>query len=225
MAFAWGAPGSAREPAPAELPTDASVEFSTAPPEGRVHDERAERLTEPPPLRPRHRGLVLEQSAGILGFAGQFRHVAPPAVLARTQLGYEVLPWLMLYADGELAYTDTGVAQDDSSSLAFPIWGFGGGLRATVHATERFAVYAQGDAGLLGADVPHDALAILGFPHAESLKASFAVRLGVEWYQIDRHLALFAALGGRDATGFAMTVGRADLPLMWDAGAGLRYTF
>ena len=66
-------------PAPAnapELAPDTKVEFSTTPDEGQTT------LPTPPPdappPRPRHSGLVLEQTLGILGFAGQFGHVAPP---------------------------------------------------------------------------------------------------------------------------------------------------
>jgi hypothetical protein len=131
----------------------------------------------------------------------------------------------MVYGEAEIAFTDTSESQSESSSRAFPIWGFGGGLRATIHATDRVAAYGQLEVGALQADVPHDALTILGFRKAESLNASFAARIGVEWYQMDRHLALFAALGGRDATGFAKVVGPSDFPIMWDASAGLRYTF
>jgi hypothetical protein len=216
-----GAPSS--QPPP--LASDAPIEFSTEPPEGKTHDEAAEDLTRPPPPRPRRQGLVLEQTLGVLGFGGQFRHVAPPAVWTRAQLGYEVLRWLMLYGEAELAFTDTGVSQDESHTRAFPIWGFGGGVRATVHATDRVAAYGQFEAGALQADVPHDALTILGYRNAEALKLSVAARVGVEWYQMDRHLALFVAVGGRDATGFAKTIGSSDFPIMWDAGAGLRYTF
>jgi hypothetical protein len=209
----------------ATLPPGTAIDFAAEPPDGKTRDERAEDLTRPPPVRPRPQGLVLEQALGVLGFGGRFRHVAPPAVWTRAQLGYEFLRWLMVYGEAELAFTDTGVSQDESKSRAFPIWGFGGGVRATVHASERVAAYAQVEIGALEASVPHNALSVLGFRNAEALNLEFAARLGVEWYQMDRHLALFAAVGGRDATGFAKVVGPSDFPVMWDAGAGLRYTF
>ena len=47
----------------------------------------------------------------------------------------------------------------------------------------------------------------------------------MEWYQIDRHMALGLAGGLRDATGFAKTIGAADTGLMADASAAIRYTF
>jgi hypothetical protein len=109
--------------------------------------------------------------------------------------------------------------------MAFPMYGFGGGLRGTFHVTERVAFFVQGEAGALTAYVPHDSLEILGYREAESLNAQFGGRLGLEWYQIDRHLALTAQGGVRDATGFAKVVGESDIGLMWDAALGLRYTF
>jgi hypothetical protein len=180
---------------------------------------------EAPPARPRHKGVVLESTAGMLGFAGNFRHVAPPAFWLHTQLGFEVLRWLMLYGSGELAMTDTSEAADPSHVMAFPIWGFGGGARVTIHATDRVAFFGQGDIGALTAYVPHESLAVLGYANAESLHLAVGGRLGVEWYQIDRHMALVAQVGARDATGFSRSIGGGDTPILWDAALGLRYTF
>jgi len=181
-------------------------------------------LEAPPPL-PHHKGLVLESSLGGLGFLGQFRHIAPTAPWLHGQLGYEVTRWLMLFGEGELAFTSTSESQDESHSYSFPIFGFGGGLRVTVHATERVAFYAQGSIGVMAANVPTGALTILGFRNAETLDPSFAGRLGVEWYQIDRHMALGLAVGLRDATGFAKLGLQSDTGLMADASVVIRYTF
>src|SRR5262249_1681404 len=161
--------------------------IATTPPEGETT------LPTPPPdappPRPRHSGLVLESTLGVLGFAGQFGHVALPAFWMHAQLGYEVFPWLMLFGEGELAFTDTSGAQDASHRVAFPIWGFGGGARGTVQVSSRVGVYVQGDVGLLTAYVPHGSLAALGYRHAEGLSAQLGGRLGVEWHATDRHIA------------------------------------
>ena len=212
------------------LTADTKIEFSTEAPEGKVSNapEPGTPGTEAdaaPPLRPRHKGLVLESTLGVLGFAGQFRHVAPMAYWLHMQLGYEVVPWLMLFGEGELAYTDTSEAEDFSHLTAFSIWGFGGGARATVHATDRVAFFGQLSADALGANTPHDSLAILGYRDAESLNASFGARGGLEWYQLDRHMALSLQVGVRDAQGFQKFLDNSDFPLMWDAAAGFRYTF
>jgi hypothetical protein len=228
-AAAADAPAPAPAPAPA-LPEGAKIEFSTEAPEGKVSNAPA---TPPagseadtgPPLRPRHKGLVLETTLGALGFAGQFRHVAPIAYWMHAQLGYEVAPWLMLFGEGELAFTDTSEAEDPSHVAAFSIWAVGGGARATIHATDRVAFFGQLSIDGMAANVPHDTLAVLGYHPAESVNASFGLRAGVEWYQIDRHLALALQVGARDAQGFQRSVGASDFPLMWDAGVGFRYTF
>lgn len=213
------------------LAPDAKVDFSTSAPEGKLTQPEStlpEAPPEAPPVRPRHKGLVLETTAGMLAFAGNFRHVAPPAYWLHAQLGYELLPWLMVFGEGELALTDTSEAQDESHAMSFPILGFGAGLRGTFHVTDRVALFVQGSIGGLEAMVPRSSLANLGYLAAESLAVDVGGRLGVEWYQVDRHLALVAQVGVRDATGFARSqlgVSSSDLPLMWDAAVGLRYTF
>jgi hypothetical protein len=131
----------------------------------------------------------------------------------------------MLFGEGELAFTETSESQDESHTKAFSIWGVGGGARATIHATPRVAFFGQGELDGLVADVPHNALTILGFRNAESLGLSLGGRVGIEWYQIDRHLALTAQAGARDAVGFSKVATGGDTPIMWDAALGLRYTF
>jgi hypothetical protein len=218
-----------------DLPPDTKIDISTKAEPGLTPGTSAsanadqgtlpEPPAEAPPVRPRHKGLVLESTAGMLGFAGDFRHVAPPGFWLHTQLGYEVLRWLMLYGSAELALTDTSEASDPSHVMAFPIWGFGGGARVTVHATDRVAFFVQGDLGALTAYVPHESLAVLGYPNAESPHFDFGGRIGVEWYQIDRHIALVAQGGARDAQGFSRAIGGGDTPILWDVALGLRYTF
>ena len=120
----------------------------------------------------------------------------------------------MLFGEGELAFTDTGESQDASRSLAFPLWGVGGGARATVHAMPRFASFGQAQIDGLVAAVPHNALTVLGFrkdacPNAAQRSSCF-----------DQAYAQIAPLK-RDR--FAMStypmlngfVGAADLPTDW----------
>ena len=204
------------------------MNIATAPPEGKTGDLDTTLPTPPPeapPPRPRSKGIVLESTAGVLGFAGHFGKVAPPGFFMHTQLGYELLRWLMIFGEGELAFTTTSNSQTEANAMAFPIWGFGAGLRATLHVSERFAFFLQGDVGALQAYVPHGALTILGYHDAESFNPQFGGRVGVELYLADRHIAVGLQGGLRDATGFAELIGPTDLPLVWDASLGLRYTF
>lgn len=175
--------------------------------------------------RPRRPGVVVEATVGVLGFAGNFRHVSPPAYWVHGQVGYELTRGIMIFVDGETGWTDTSESLEEADTLPVVLWGFGGGVRGTVHASERVAAYLQGGVGAFAADVKHDELTVLGFRNAESINPSAGARVGIEWYQMDRHLALAAAGGARYAEGFARVVGPSDLPLIWDAGLSLRYTF
>jgi hypothetical protein len=229
------APAPASSPAPVSppadadtLPPDAHIEIAPQPPPATVTDAPTdatpEAIAEAPPPRPRRKGLVLETTLGVLGIGGQFRHVATPAYWFHAQLGYELSNWLMVFGEGELAFTETTVSQNESAAKAFAMWGFGAGARATFHATPSFAVFVQGELDGITADVPHNELTILGYKNAETLGLSVGGRLGVNWYQIDRHLALTAQIGARDAVGFAK-VAASDTPLMWDGALGISYTF
>jgi hypothetical protein len=230
-------PAFARGPAAAALAPDTPIQIS-AEPEAPARVDAADAAAAvavaavahavdpsgeaPPPSRPRRRGVVLESTLGVLGFGGGFRHLAPPAYWMHAELGYEVLSWLMVFGEGELAFTNTSEAVDPSHARSFPLWGFGGGVRAGVRAGN-LGAFVEGYAGALTAEVPHDALAYLGFKNAETLSPQYGARLGVEWYQKDRHLAIALQGGARVAEGFKS--GSSDLPLMWDTGLGLRYTF
>jgi len=217
----------AEEGAPAPAPSATEEATAPAPPasaEAAPTSILPEAPPEAPPPPPRHRGIVLESGLGALGFMGQFRHIAPTAPWMYSQLGFEPASFLMILGYGELAFTDTSESQDESHRKAFPIFGFGGGMRVTFHVTERVAVFGQGNVGAMKADVPAGTLSYLGYRSAESLGLSLGVRGGVEWYQIDRHLALGLGVGFRDAQGFARSIG-GDTPFMIDANAAIRYTF
>lgn len=194
--------------------TEASAADANAPP------------PEAPPPPPYKKSVVLDSSIGAMAFFGEFGKVAPPGPYFRTQLGYEVLKWLMLFGEGELSFTDTSVREAPPRTRAFPIYGGGGGARFTVRFGERIGVYAQASVGLLKADVGKNALGNLGFRDAESPDTYLAGRLGFEWYQLDRHFALGLTVAARLAQGFGITrVGTSDTPLIGDAAASLRYAF
>jgi hypothetical protein len=181
--------------------------------------------SEAPPAPPYKKSVVLDASVGALGFLGEFGKVAPPGPWMHLQGGYEVLNWLMLYGEGELAFTDTSNKQDPPKTRAFAMFGFGGGARFTIRFTERFGIYAQGGLGAMKADIATHALGILGFRDAEDFDLYLSGRLGAEWYQIDRHFALGVTSGIRLPRGFAKTVGQRDTPLALDGGLSLRYAF
>jgi hypothetical protein len=212
---------SAQESAQPQVREEAKIDLlaDTKPP---VEEPAPAEAPPPPPYK---KTLVLDSSIGAMAFLGQFRKVAPPGPWMHVQLGYELLKWLMLYGEGELAFTDTSGTQPPPRTRAFPLFGFGGGARFTVRFTDRFGVYAQGGLGAMKADIATNALGILGFRNAESLGLYLGSRLGVEWYQIDRHLALGLNAGIRLAQGFVKTGASLDTPAAVDGGVALRYAF
>jgi hypothetical protein len=180
---------------------------------------------EAPPPPPYKKSIVVDSSLGALVFLGKFGKTAPPAPWIRTQVGYELFKWLMIFGEGEIGFTDTSNSQEPPKTRAFPLFGFGAGARFTARFTDRFGVYVQGSIGAMKADIRRRALEIIGYENAEDLGLYFAGRLGLEWYQLDRHFALGVTSGLRDATGFKRTGGGSDTPLAFDAGASIRYAF
>ena len=179
---------------------------------------------EAPPPPPYKKSLVIDSALGALAFLGKFGQTAPPAPWIRTQIGYEIFAPLRVVGEGELGFTDTSGSQEPPKTRAFPLFAFGGGARLTLRFTDRFGVYVQGSIGAMEADIRKGALEIIGFKNAESLGLYIGGRLGLEWYQLDRHFALGLTSGLRDATGFKRSIG-ADTPLAFDAGVSLRYAF
>ncbi len=229
FATAFTSRARAAEPAPA--PTEEQIEAAVkadanpSPSSPTAAVPAAPQEEDAPPPIPRKKGIVVESRIGALAFLGRFRQVAPTAPWFQVDAGYELFKWLLLFGEGEIALTDTSVAQDPSKARAFPIYGFGGGARLTVHVSERVALYGQGSLGAMKADIAKSAFAYLGFKDAESLGLYLGARIGVEWYMVDRHLALGVGGGIRDAKGFAKTGAVSDTPLMIDAALALRYTF
>ena len=180
---------------------------------------------EAPPPPPRHKGVVIEQSLGALGFAGKLGSVTGhPAIWLQTQGGYELFKWLMVFITGEVAFTDTGNSAGPEQNRAFPILGFGTGARFTFPFTDRVGMYAQGAIGGDVAYVPSGELVNFGFGALENLGFWAGGRLGFEWFQVDRHLALGLSGGVRYMANITVATG-GDIPLAWDATVDLRYTF
>lgn len=179
---------------------------------------------EAPPLPPRKKGVVIDSRIGVFGFTGDLAALATTAPWATIQVGYEIFDWLMVFGQAELAMTTTG-GDGNTRKRAFPLFGFGGGLRATVHATPRVAFFLEPNLGAIVADVPERALAIYGYQDLESLGLSVGGRLGFEWYAVSRHFALGLSGGPRFVPSFSRTAANATPGLAWDAGAGIRYTF
>lgn len=218
-------PAYAQDTPPAPLPEGASVNLEKDVEPSSLDAPVPEAPPEAPPPPPYKKSLVIDGSLGALRFLGKFGDTAPTAPWLRTQIGYEIFKWLMPFAEGELGFSDTSGTQDPPKTRAFPMFGFGGGVRFTVRFTDRFGAYLQGSIGAMSADIRTNALAIIGFKKAESLGLYAGGRLGLEYYMMDRHFALGASAGLRDATGFKYQGSGGDTPLAFDAGLSVRYAF
>jgi hypothetical protein len=207
--------------APALSPGDVKLEGTATSSADRERDIPVDA----PPPEPHRKGFVLDASAGALFFAGQMGKVATPAPHFRVLFGYEPFKWLLVFGRGEMAFSTTANAEDPPYTRAFPLFGFGAGLRATGHLTERVAVYGEGSLGFLKCDIATRALVNLGLPDAEKLKPDVGGRVGIEWYQLDRHYALGIAGGVRLATGLSRLGPKNDTPLLAETQLTLRYTF
>lgn len=183
-----------------------------------------ENLEAPPPA-PYAKGLVIDASVGALGWLGQFGKLAPVGPWFHGQVGYELLSWLMLYGETELAFSDTSRKEEAPRTRVFSLFGFGGGARLTWHIIERLGIYGQPGLGMMTARIARNALGLHGFRDAEELAPWLGFRAGVEWFQIDRHLALGLSSGIRLATGFAKVGRGSDTPLALDGGISIRYAF
>ena len=220
---AWAQDASA---APADpLPPGASIDLEKDVSASSLDAPVTEAPPEAPPPPPYRKTVVLDSSLGAMRFLGKFGDTAPTAPWIRTQIGYEIFRWLMPFAEGELGFSDTSGTQDPPKTRAFPMFGFGGGLRFSLRFTDRFGAYLQGSLGAMQADIRKNALTIIGFKKAESLGLYAGGRLGVEYYMMDRHFALGASAGLRDATGFKQQGTGSDTPLAFDAGLSVRYAF
>lgn len=180
-----------------------------------------EQLVPLPP--PRHRGFVVESGIGALGQIGDMKYTSPVAPWFHLQVGYEPWRFLMMFVEGDLVLSNTSYAAPPPPPRTYAMWGFGGGLRGTVKASERIGLYLQASLG--AAQVTNDVLAIYGYSEADKLNLYLAAELGAEWYQVSPHWALAIHGGVRDYTA---TFKRefSDLPpLAWVSGLGLRYTF
>ncbi len=176
-----------------------------------------------PPPPPRRKGFVLESSVGVLGQLGDLKHIAPAAPWFGLRFGYEPLRWLMVFAESDLFISDTSYAAQPPPPRTFAFWNAGGGLRFTIRPLDILGVYLQASGGVGRAT--DDVLEIYGYPDADKVGLYGSAELGVEWYQVNPHLAL-ALHGG--ARAYPTTLKRefdTKPPLTWLSGIALRYTF
>jgi hypothetical protein len=177
---------------------------------------------EAPPPPPPKTGFVAESSVGAMGHLGPLKNVSPVSPWFHLQFGYEPLKFLMVYAETDLVFSNTSYANPPPEPRSYALYGFGGGLRFTVKPTDYFGIYLTGSAGI--ARINEDVLFVYGYENADRWNLYFGGELGLEWYQINPHMALALHGGVRN---YDAGLGRVNgqTSLAWISGVSLRYVF
>ncbi len=196
---------------------------SRAMPKSAGRDRADDDDAEAPPPPPRKKGFVLESSLGVMGQLGRMKNIAPNAPWFGVRFGYEPLRWLMVFAESDLFVASTSFAHPPPPPRSFAFWSFGGGLRLTVKPTDRVGIFLQGSLG--AGRATEDVLELYGYPDAEKLGLYQSGELGVEWYQVNPHLALVLHGGVRNYASNLKRELDSKAALTFLAAAGLRYTF
>lgn len=226
LLLATAAPAAESQPRERQLTPeeiDAWLDSRAMPKSQSDRSDSADDDEDAPPPPPRKKGFVLESSIGVLGHVGHLKNISPSAPWFGLRLGYEPLRWLMVFAETDLAVANTAYAHPPPPARSYAFWNVGAGVRVTIKPTDRFGFYLQGSLG--GGRATEDVLEIYGYPHAEELGFYQSAELGLEWYQINPHLALALHGGVRNYPRTLKRERDSQPPMAWLSGLALRYTF
>jgi hypothetical protein len=158
-----------------------------------------------------------------LGHLGPLKNVSPVSPWFHLQFGFEPLAFLMVFAEADLVFSNTSYANPPPETRAYALYGGGGGLRLTVKITDRVGLYAQGSLGF--ARINEDVLFVYGYRNADSWGFYYGAQGGIEWYQVNPHMAL-AIHGGVKNYDEIFGRDRSNQPAFaWTGGVAIRYVF
>jgi hypothetical protein len=207
-----------------KITTGEIEEWLEAEPDAKTVDTGEVPEDEAPLPAPREHGLVLESGLGFVSQIGSLKHVVPTAPWFQVRLGYEIFDWMMPFLETDIAFANTSYATEPPPPRSYFHYGAGAGLRFTVPIGDIIGILAQGSAGFAAVS-EQNVLSIYGFPDADEPNLYVGGELGLEWYQVNPHLAL-AAHGGVRWYGAGLTRDRGtDPPIALLASADLRYAF
>jgi hypothetical protein len=206
-----------------KITTGEIEDWLEAEPGAKTADE-GELPDETPLPAPREHGLVVESGLGFVSQVGSLKHIAPTAPWFQVRLGYEIFDWMMPFLEADIAFANTSYATAPPPPRSYFHYGAGAGLRFTIPIGDIIGILAQGSLGLAAVS-EQNVLSIYGFPDADEPNLYVGGELGVEWYQVNPHLAL-AAHGGVRSYGGGLTRDRGtDPPIALLGSASLRYAF
>jgi hypothetical protein len=165
---------------------------------------------------------VLETGAGAVFQLGALRHVSPPSPWLQVHLGYEVAEWFMVLVNADLTLADTSYAARPPEPRTYAHYAVGAGGRFQFRLASWLAAHAQLELGI--SEVTEDVLEQYGYRQADSLGFHYGARLGLEWLQVNPHLALGAQGTLRNYSGLDRA-NNADAPLAAIGALTLRYAF
>lgn len=219
-----GRAGAAEETKERQITTGEIEGWLEAEPGGTPADKGGTPAEEQPLPAPRRHGFVLESGVGFVTQVGSLAHITPTAPDFELRFGYEFLTWLMPFIEADIAFANTSYASEPPPPRSYFHFAAGGGARFTLPVGRILAVFAQGSLGL-AAISEQNVLSIYGFPDADEPNLYLDGRIGLEWYQVNPHLAL-GVHGGLRSYGQGLTRERGgDAPLAVLASANLRYAF
>jgi hypothetical protein len=178
---------------------------------------------EAPPPPPRRHGFVVETTVGAMGQVGAMQHVSPTLPWFRAAFGWEPAKWVMLLAQGDIAFGNTSYASPPPDPRGFALYGFSAAARFGFSPADRIGLFAQGEFGI--ARVSNDVLATYGFTDANSIGPYFGGLVGFEWYQVSPHVALVVHAGVRSYGNILDRAIGSDSAIAWLGSGGLKYTF
>ena len=206
------------------LTTGEIEQWLEAEPGAKPVDQGLAQEDEAPLPAPREHGLVLESGLGFVSQIGSLKHITPTAPWFQVRLGYEVLSFLMPFLEADLAIATTAYATEPPPPRSYFHYGVGAGLRGTIPIGRIIGIFVQGSLGVAQVS-EQNVLSIYGFADADEPNLYYGAELGLEWYQVNPHLALAAHGGIRSYTAGLERDRGGEPPLAVVGSAALRYAF
>jgi hypothetical protein len=217
----WSAIAGAAETRERQITTGEIESWLEAEPGKKPVDVGVAEEEEPLPA-PRHHGLVVESGVGFVNHLGQLKYVTPIAPWFQVRVGFEFLPWVMPFVEGDISFNSTSYAAEPPPPRSFWHWGAGAGLRLSFAVSDWLGVIAQGSVGV-SLISEQNVLSIYGFPNADEPNIYLGGEAGLEWYPVNPHLAIGVRAGLRTYPGMARESETAPLALI--ASGQIRYAF
>ena len=129
----WAGPAPAADEPERRQMTEAEIDTWLSREDKKAErDEAADDQEEAPPAPPRDHGFVLESTVGALGHIGPLKNVTPTSPWFHLHFGFEPLSFLMVFAEGDLIFSNTSYAHPPPDPRTYELFGFGGGVRFTL---------------------------------------------------------------------------------------------